>query len=459
MELDLEKKKIFESMLVWQAIRIMAVPTIISQLIVLIYNMADTFYVGRTNNPLMVAGISMILPIFNITMSLTGLAGVGGGTQISRLLGQGRQEEAKKVSTFSIYLSVGATMVFALVMALFMDPILRLLGASDATIGFARQYTYCVIVIGGVPTVLSNVLSYMLRSVGYSKNASVGIAMGGILNIFLDPLFMFVILPKGYEVLGVGIATCISNCIACVYFFTVLYKTRGQHVISLDIRNGLPEKESIASIFGVGVPSAIVTFLFDLDYVVLDKLMVTYGDVALAAVGIVLKIERLPLNAGIGICQGIVPLVAYNFAAHNDKRRDEIVSKARKLGVLIGLGSICIYQLFAPQLLRFFISDAETVMLGTNFLRARILATPLMFLCFFTVHVFNGYGEGKRALFLGVVRWAVINIPMLFVLNTLVGMYGLVWSQLISDALTVAVTFYVYNSYMKKLRAKKETLA
>ncbi len=442
-----DKKQIFESAPVASAVGQMAVPMIISQLIVLIYNMADTFYVGRTNDPYMVAGISMILPVFNITLSIAGLAGIGGGSLISRLLGMGREEEAEKVSVFCIYFSVCIAVLFSVFMWLFMKPVLMLLGAGENTAEYAKQYTTCVLVFGALPTVLVNVFASLIRSVGYSRRASFGVVMGGVLNIILDPLFMFVLLPKGYEVLGVGIATLISNCCACIYFLVTVYRTRGEHVITMNIKKGFPEAKSICSVFTVGVPSSLTTLLFDLDYVVLDKLMVGYGDIPLAAVGIVLKAERLPLNVGIGICQGIVPLVGYNFASKNYDRMKNIIGFSRKVGLIIGVLSICLYELGAVWLLRFFISDPATVGLGTDFIRIRILATPLMFMCFFTVNVFNAFGEGKTALFLGVTRWAVINIPMLFLLNLIFGMYGLVWSQLVSDSIMAAISVYVYGRY------------
>lgn len=211
-------REIFEELPVMRALRTMMMPTIISQIIVLIYNMADTFYVGRTNNPYMVAGASLILPVFNITLSLAGLTGVGGGSLISRLIGEGRDDEAKRVSSFSIYLSIFITAIFSLALFVFMDFVLELLGAGENTFTYAKEYALWVIVIGGIPTVLSNVLSNLLRSVGVSKEAGFGITMGGLLNIVLDPIFMFVLLPKGREVLGVGIATCLSNCAACIYF-------------------------------------------------------------------------------------------------------------------------------------------------------------------------------------------------------------------------------------------------
>lgn len=438
---------VFENMPVGSALRAMVMPTIISQIIVLIYNMADTFYVGRTNNPYMVAGASLILPVFNITLCLAGLAGIGGGALVSRLLGEKREDEARKAGTFALYLAIGISALFALIMGVFMDPVLMLLGAGENTLVFARQYSFFVIVVGGIPTVLSNVMSNLIRSIGYSKEAGIGITLGGLLNIVLDPLFMFVILPKGYEVMGAGIATCLSNCIACVYFFIVTARMGKESVITFSLKNGLPEKGSMLAVFKVGIPSAVTTFLFDLDYIVVDKLMVSYNDFALAAVGIVLKVERLPLNVGVGICQGMMPLVAYNFAAKNKKRMNDTIRLSRKLGLVIAGVSIVLYEIFAVYLIRFFIEEGQTVATATDFLRIRVLATPLMFLSFFTVYLFQAFGKGDKALFLGVMRWLVFNIPMLFILNGIFGMYGIVWSQITADTLTVLLSFYVYRKY------------
>ena len=452
-------KEIFETLPVSKAVKEMALPTIFSQIIVLIYNMADTFYLGRTNNPYMVAGASLILPVFNICLSLAGLTGVGGGALISRLLGEEREDEAKKVSAFTFYLAIAVTAVFSIAMFAFMNPILGLLGASDNTTHYARQYAFCVIVLGGVPTVLSNVMSNLLRSIGVSKEAGLGIAMGGIINIVLDPLFMFVILPKGNEVLGVGIATLTSNCIACIFFLSVIYRIRKQSVISFGVRNGLPERRSIGSIFNVGIPSAIATLLFDIDYVIIDKLMASYGDIALAAVGIVLKAERLPLNVGIGICQGMMPIVAYNYSAKNYDRMRNTIRFSIKVGIIVSIISIALYEFFAGNIMRIFIPDAQTVLLGTGFLRIRCLATPLMFMSFFTVYVFQGFGEGNKSLFLGVMRWAAFNIPMLFILNHIFGMYGIVWSQVCADILTVLLSFYVYRRYTHTVLKQEQNIS
>ena len=439
------REDLFRNVPIGTALRKMIVPAVISQLIVLIYNMADTFFVGQTNNPYMVAGASLILPVFNITLCLAGLAGIGGGSLIARLLGQSREDEARRVSAFSLYLGLAISALFAVVIGVFMEPILGLLGAGENTYDFARQYASCVIVIGGIPTVLSNVLSNLLRSIGRSREASAGIILGGLLNIALDPLFMFVLLPDGKEVLGAGIATCISNCVAFLFFVVVMLRMGKGSVITFSPRGGLPERHSVAAIFGVGIPSAVTTFLFDLDYVIIDKLMVSYHDLALAAVGIVLKVERFPLNVGIGICQGMMPLVAYNYTAGNEKRMNDAIRLSRTVGLIVAAVSIALYEIFAVQFANLFISDAQTVDLASKFLRIRVLATPLMFLSFFTVYLFQAFGKGHISLLLGVTRWLVFNIPMLFLLNAVFGMFGIVWSQVTADSLTVALSFYVYH--------------
>lgn len=218
------REDVFAKLPIPTALRKMIVPAISSQLIVLIYNMADTFFVGQTNNPYMVAGTSLILPVFNITLCLAGLAGIGGGSLISRLLGQGEEAEGRRVSAFSLYLGLTIAALFAAGIGIFMEPVLGILGAGENTYEYARQYALCVIVTGGIPTVLSNVLANLIRSVGRSKEASAGIILGGLLNIALDPLFMFVLLPDGHEVLGAGLATCLSNCTALLFFVVVLMR-------------------------------------------------------------------------------------------------------------------------------------------------------------------------------------------------------------------------------------------
>lgn len=442
-------REIFESWPVSKALLELALPMIFGQLIILAYNLADTFYIGRTNNPLMVAGVSLLLPVFNISISFANLFGIGGGTLISRLMGAGRGDEAKRVSSFCCYMTIIAAGLFSLSMYVFREPALKLFGASNDTYIFAEQYMFCVIVIGAIPTILSMTLSNFLRSTGYAKKSGFGVAMGGVINIILDPLFMFVLMPRGYEVLGAGIATMLSNVIMCLYFLVVIYGLRNSTVLSLSIKNFLPPLKNVYSVFAVGIPAAISTFLFDLAYIVIDKLAAGHGDIPLAAVGIVLKAERLPLCIGIGLCQGMMPLAAYNYSSGNFSRMREVVSYSRKVGIIFGFASVVMYEIFAPFIMRIFIADVQTVEIGTQFLRARSPATPFMFMCFHLVNFFQAVGYGDKALFLGTARWVVFNIPLLFIMNYIFGMYGIVWTQVVADVMMTIVSMIVYKNFEK----------
>lgn len=450
LEREMKEKReteVFETMPAPKALAKMAIPTILGQIIILVYNLADTFFVGQTNDPYMVAGVSLILPIFNVLIALANLSSVGGGTYVSRLLGTGKLEEASAVTSFSVWLGVIISAVFAMLTAVFMEPLLHFLGAGEHTYVYAKQYVTCVIVFGAVPTVLANVLSNMLRSTGRSAEAGFGVALGGLLNIALDPLFMFVILPKGSEILGVGIATFLSNVISCIYYAAVLLRIRDSTVITL--RPVRISGDSVKRVFNVGLPACLVTLLFDVDYMIIDKLMAGYSDIALAAVGIVLKAERLPLNVGIGISQGMVPLVAYNYASKNYDRMKKIFRLAFCAGIVCGLVSIAAYEALAGNIINFFINDADTISIGAAFLRARSPATLFMFMSFFTVHLFQALGKGSTALYLGVQRWVMLNIPMLFILNHFFGMYGIVWTQLIADFINVVISFIILARFMR----------
>ena len=447
-----EKKRVFEEYPVLKSLTIMAVPAIVSQLITLVYNIADTWFIGLTDNPSMVAACSLVLPIFLLSISISNLFGTGGGSLISRLLGDKKEMEAKKVFAISIWMSLLTAVAFAGITMLFCNPLLNVLGANDQTRDYARQYLFYVVGIGGVFNVMSMVLSNLIRSVGYSKEAGIGISFGGVLNMILDPILMFWIFPDGMQVTGAAVATMLSNVITFSYFVIICIKIQKSTVIGVSLRQGLPERSSIIEIFSVGIPAGVSVLLFDIANMSANKKMAIHGDTALAAYGIVTKVERLPLNIGIGICLGMIPLIAYNYAAKNRERMKQIFNCARILGVTIAVICVIFYHSFSAAIITFFIGDAETIQLGTAFLQARCFATPFMFLCFNMVHYFNAIGRGKISFWLAVVRQIVFNIPIMLILNNRYGAYGLVWTQLIADVCTVVVSYVVYFLVTRKMK-------
>ena len=450
-EEKIRTKEIFETKPVPAALAKMAIPTIVSQLITLIYNIADTWFIGQTNNPYMVAASSLVLTIFLMTAALANLFGVGGGNLVVRLLGGKDEEEAKKAASLSLVMAAGVSLTFSVLCFLFMDPLLRLLGASDYTIGYAKQYLTFVVAIGAVPTVLANTMSAMVRNIGHSKEAGFGLGMGGVLNVILDPIFMFVIFPDGYQVAGAAVATMLSNVITLLYFILTYQKLKGETVLSLPRRVEKIRKDSLGSLFSVGIPAAMSLLLFDLTTMVINRLAAGHGDTQLAAIGIVLKVERLPLNIGIGICLGMTPLVAYNYASKNHKRMKEFFSAARFAGLVISVMCVVFYRFCAPYIVRAFISDADTVRYGTEFLQSRCFATPFMFLSFHMVHFMQAVNRGKVSFQLAVIRQICLNIPILILLNHFFGMSGIVWTQLIADAINVVVSYIIYGRLIGKI--------
>ena len=430
------KKYLFEEMKVSKALATMAVPTVISQLINLIYNMVDAIFIGQTGDTYKAAAVTLAYTIFLMTTAFSNLFGIGGGSLVARLLGVGKTNKAKGASSLSFYGSIVIAILYSILIFIFMEPLLYFLGASENTILFAKQYLFVVTVIGTFPVVLSQTLSHLIRHVGYSKEASIGLSMGGILNCILDPIFMFILLPKGYEVLGAAIATLISNIISLVYLFIKYLSIKKESALSMNINDiKYLEKNDIKSLFGVGVPSALLPGLFDLANIVLNALMSSYGDIQLAAIGIVMKIERLPNAINIGISQGMLPIVAYNYASENHKRMNDILNTAKKVGLMIAFVSLILYQIFANPLSKIFLNvnmgsnkeiALQTIFYASLFLRIRCFASPVQFLNYNTSYCMQAVDYGKGTLLHVIFRELVFYIPYMFIFNYLFGIYGLV---------------------------------
>ncbi|MBQ4490325.1 MAG: hypothetical protein II965_03660, partial [Pyramidobacter sp.] len=264
---------------------------------------------------------------------------------------------------------------------------------------------------------------------------------------------MFVLLPDGRQVAGAGIATMLSNAAALGYFIWVYRRVRGDSVLDLPRRIERVEPASLKALFGVGIPAAMGMFLFDLTNMVINRLSSGYGDTALAAMGIVLKAERLAISTCVGICLGMIPLVAYNFSAKNYARMKAFFSAARTAGLIVSFTGLVLYRVFAADLVKVFISDPETVMYGTQFLQARCFATPFMFLSFHMVHTMQAIGKGRVSFALAAIRQLALNIPLLFVMNALFGMKGIVWTQVTADIINVIVSYVIYHAVCGKLFA------
>ena len=459
------KTEIFETLPVPRALAKMAIPTIISQLINLIYNMVDTFFIGRTGNSYMMAATTVALTLMLLNVAFSNLFGIGGGSLVARLLGRKDVNGAKSTSAFSCYGAIATAVVYSAVIGLFLEPILRFLGASDATVGYASNYTFFVVVLGSFPTLLSLTLSHLLRNTGYSSKASFGLSLGGILNIAFDPLFMFVIFSPGNEVTGAAVATLISNTIGLIYLLIAYCIASRSAPLSINPKTALKiGKENVKQLFSVGIPSAILTALFDVASICVNILASAHNDLVLAGMGIVMKVERIPNAINIGLCQGMLPIVAYNYSSGNRKRMNDTVRYARICGLIVSFLCILFLEVFAGPVSGVFLRTSsgnvqtalKTVALATIYLRIRCLGSPVQFINYHTSFCMQAMGKGKETLIHATVRELVFYIPLMLLLNHLFGDIGLASALPVGEGLGAIFALVLFAVTLDRAKNRKE---
>ena len=437
-----EKERfLFEKMAVPKAVMTLAVPTIISQVVTMIYNLADTFFIGQIGRPEMVAAVSLVSLYFNLLTALGNLFGLGGSSLISRLLGAHNENDIKYVSSFSVWGGVAVTFLFSILTFFFRSPLLNLLGASENTYVYAESYLFYVVVLGGIPTMTSLTLGHLLRSEGHAKESSMGMMFGGILNVILDPVFIFLF---DLDVAGAAIATALSNLFSLVFFLLLYFRIRNNTGVSFSLRF-LPQ------VFSVGLASALATTLGNASNMVMVHLASLYGDIPVAAYGIVKRIDQLPLNVSMGLCQGFMPLVGYNYAAKNYKRMHDISVFSWIAAMIMSSFFVLCFNLFASGILHLFIAEEETSTLGASFLHIAYLAVPLTSINFLISYTLQSMGKGGASASLTFSRQGLLNIPLLIIMNMIFGLYGMIWTQLIVEVIMLPISLILYLHTFKKV--------
>lgn len=400
---EVSEKELFEDMPVPRAVATLVIPTIISQVVTMIYNLADTFFVGQIGNPYMVAAVSLVSPWFNLLTALGNLFGLGGGSLISRMMGKNNHRDIRHVSAFSIWGGAAVTLLFSLLTFLFQEPLLSFLGASQDTYGYARSYLDWVVVLGGVPTMLS-----------------------------------------------LSMATAFSN-LSSLVFFVIMYRRLGdQTSVSL-----LPQYFTlwfVKPVFSVGLASALATGLGNLSNMVMVRLASGYGDIPVAAYGIVKRIDQFPLNVSMGLCQGFMPLVGYNYAAKNYKRMRAVSFFSWKTAVVLSACFVACFATLAPGILHLFIPEAQTSALGAQFLRIACLAVPFTAVNFLISYTLQAMGKGTQSAILTFSRQGLLNIPLLIIMDVTIGLYGMIWTQLVVELVMLPVSLGMYMHTWRKLK-------
>lgn len=452
---DLKKTELFEWVPVPDAVMRLAVPTILSSLVMVLYNLADTYFVGMLDNPVENAAVALAAPVLLAFNAVNNLFGVGSSSMMSRALGRRDYDTVYRSSAFGFYCCIICSVLFSVICTIGKKPLLGLLGADAQTAASTAGYLKWTVTFGATPAILNVVMAYLVRAEGASLHASVGTMSGCLLNIILDPLF---ILPwgSGMGAAGAGLATFLSNCAACLYFFILLYRKRGNTYVCIRPSMFRFRKEIVRGVFGVGVPASIQNLLNVTGMTVLNNFTSAYGADAVAAMGITQKINMVPMQISMGLSQGIMPLISYSYASKNVKRMKEtllfVVKIAMGFIVTVSVG----YFLFAGNLIRLFMENEAIVMYGTKFLRGFCLGLPFLCMDFIAVGVFQASGLGKHALVFAILRKIVLEIPALFLLNAIFPLYGLAYAQFAAELILAVSAVAVLVRLFRRLEGEKE---
>lgn len=448
------QKDLFENSSVPKAVFSLAFPTVIGQIILVIYNMADTFFVGLAGSDVMLAAVSLCMPAFMFLSAISNLFGVGGASVISRALGKQDIDRVKASSSFAFWGCLITAAVYSAAAFLARDSFIDILGGTNPEVHEnASEYLLYTVVIGGAATSTGMLFSHLIRAEGRAVHASIGIAIGGIFNILLDPLFMFVILPPGKEALGAAVATMLSNFLSLLYFITVLAAIRKKSWLRFRPCRAMLKGNIPKEILETGLPACIMTLFENISYAVLDKLMSLEGLAMQAGVGVAKKLNMLAHCSVRGIAQGALPLIGYTYSSGNRKRMRETVKTAHIAA--IGMAALCmvINLIFASQLTGVFIhSGSISLNYGADFLRILCVGGPFSASAYTFISFFQATGEGGKSLLLAVLRKGFVDIPLMFLLGRFIPIYGIVLATPVADTICCVAANSMFIRYIRRLK-------
>ena len=451
-----DKAELFETSPIPVAVTKLCIPTVLASLVMVLYNLADTFFVGELDSAVQNAGVTLVAPILLAFNAVNNLFGVGTSSKISRALGSKDYDTVYRSSAFGFYSALFFSIVMAIGCTLFKAPLMRLLGADDQTWQTTSDYFFWTVTCGAVPAIMNVVISYLVRAEGEALHASVGMMSGCILNIILDPVF---ILPWGLDMgaAGAGLATFVSNCFACVYFLVILYLKRSTTYVCINPKKFSFRREIAKDICVVGIPASIQNLLNVTGMTILNNFTAAYNSAAaVAAMGISHKISLVPMYCTMGLSQGIMPLISYNYASGNIKRMKQSISFTTKIsmGVIVMLAALLYFG--SGTVTAVFLNEPEVVGYGTRFLRGMSLALPFLCFDFVAVAVFQACGMGGKSLVFAILRKLVLEIPALFVLDKLYPLYGLAYAQLASEVVLAAAAAIVLANMFRRLQNEQK---
>ncbi len=442
--------EVFEKAPVPKAVLKNAIPAMAAMLMVLIYNLADTFFIGQTHNDILVAAVSLATPVFLIFMAVGTVFGIGGTSVISRAFGQGRQEYAKKVCAFCLWSCMAVGFVMSAGFLLFMEQILTLIGASADTWEPAKTYL-TIVALGGPFVLISNCYSNILRAEGQPNKAMVGQVLGNLLNVVLDPLM---ILTFRWGIAGAAIATVIGNGVGAGYY--ILYYLRGQSNLSIHIRDFSVKDKICANVLAIGIPASLGSLLMSVSQIVVNARMAGYSDMAVAGMGVAMKVTMITGMVCIGFGQGVQPLLGYCVGAKLWERFKKIMRFSVLFALALSTVMTGLCYLLRDSVIRVFLTDTASFDYAITFTNI-LLTTSFLFGVFYVLtNALQAMGAAVQALIINLSRQGIIYIPALFILQSALEANGLAWAQPVADLLSTVLVAVLYLWTSRKRMAEPE---
>lgn len=448
--MDAENLHYFEKAPIYKAIAHFAVPMMLGMSMSVIYSILNAYFLGTLHNTEMLTALALTLPLFAGIMAMGNLIGMGAGTFISRLLGEKRYDEVKHVSSFGFYASLVLGVLLMIVGLPFIDQIVHGLGATASSFAFTKDYV-TIMLIGSPFVVLFFALENIVRAEGSAITSMIGMILSVIVNIILDALVIF-LLHGG--VMGVAIATVISNVAASIFF--AIYIGRKSEFLSISLKWFKVSQEILSNVFKIGVPVFIMSIFLGAMSLIFNHYLIEYGDHAVAGFGISSRLLQFPEFILMGLCEGVVPLIAFCFTANKLRMKKTISFTIKMVATLATVFGVIVY-LTSDHLIGFFTNDPQLIELGSYILHVTFLSLFISGTTTLFTGIFQATGQGKAAFVMAIVQ-GVTLIPVLYIANRLNGFHGVVWSLVIADAVAFLVGAVMLYALRNKLQPDLEQL-
>ena len=433
-------ESLFRDQPVWKSIFSLAIPALLTIVVMIFYNLADMFFIAQLGDASKVASVSIISPVFGIIMALGTMIGVGGSTVISNAFGSGDLEKAKNVSSLCFFSAVVLGVIVTVVLQAVKHPLLKVLGTKPEMWSDSETYLG-ILAAGTIFMLIPNMMGMLIRSEGAVKEALIGNMAGTVTNLILDPIFILVF---GWGVAGAAAATVIGNIVGTVYY--IVYVSRHSTVTSLDPKRALAEPAAIFTVIALGIPNALSTILSGFASTFSNGLLSLHGTYAIAAAAAAGKSSMLISMVQMGICMGVQPLMAYCYGSKNKKRLQETIIKTGTLAGIVGLSTLVICFVFRSFIISLFLKDPAVASMGERYMMYVMAGAPFLGVVYISTNFMQAVERATGAIFTSLLRQGLLLIPLMYILHPLLAFEGIAAAHMIADigaAVISAILFAV----------------